>query len=138
MISFQTWLPQILGYARFLADSAAVHRAWIAGDSSETSVSGFDELYEQIFDDLDSNTFLGDLPSYMPSEDAAQDLIRRFLSQIESMDAARAANGNMATAGDLLRSFEWGRLVEAARALSALDQNRLMACAARSAQLDRQ
>ncbi|MFN7550400.1 MAG: hypothetical protein ACK59M_14860 [Pseudomonadota bacterium] len=138
MIRFGTWLPQILAYARFLADSDAVRRAWIDGDLSETSISDFDELYEQIFDDLDSKSFLEGLPTYIPSEAVAQELIRRFLSEIESIDVARANDQSLATAASLVGSHEWSRVAEIARELSVLDQQRLMALVARSAELDRQ
>ena len=48
MIAFQIWLPQILGYCDFLCDDLALRRAWVNHDMAKTSVTGFEELYEQI------------------------------------------------------------------------------------------
>jgi hypothetical protein len=48
------WLPQIIAYAEFIEEDGAVRAAWIDGDRSQTSVTDFDELMEQVFGDADA------------------------------------------------------------------------------------
>ena len=41
-----------------MLDENKIRRAWLQEDRSETSVTDFYELYEQIFDDLDSDSMI--------------------------------------------------------------------------------
>ena len=63
----------------------AVRSAWIDHDYSHTSITDFDELYEQLFDDLDSDSFLEGLPSLLPDVHC-QRAIREFLLAIKAVD----------------------------------------------------
>jgi len=85
MIEFTTWLRQILRYCEFIAMDGAVRSAWIDHDYSHTSITDFDELYEQLFDDLDSDLFLEGLPNLLPDVHC-QRAIREFLLAIKAVD----------------------------------------------------
>jgi hypothetical protein len=58
MIDCQHWQNSIVRYANLLLDENKIRRAWLQEDRSETSVTDFYELYEQIFDDLDSDSMI--------------------------------------------------------------------------------
>lgn len=115
MIPFQTWLTQIVEYGRFIADSLGVRRAWVEGDLSRTSVTDFDELYEQVFDDLDSDTFEEELGVHLPTDDAARQVLKEFLGELRFIDSVRSRDGKLRSPATLLGSDEWSRLVETAR-----------------------
>ena len=117
MIPFQTWLSQIVGYCHFVADALGVQRAWRSGNYSQTSVTDFDELYEQIFDDLDSDSLEGQLATNLRDEPEAQELIRAFLQQVRVISDRRVNDPALRSTAVLIDSAEWGRLVEIARAV---------------------
>lgn len=119
VIPFQTWLSQIVGYCHLVADSLGVRRAWVNGDCSLTSVSSFDELYEQIFDDLDSDAMEQELSDYLPNDPEARTEIAAFLQAIRAINAQLGHDQRLNSTVGLLNSTEWGRLIEAARRVSS-------------------
>lgn len=118
MIPFQTWFTQIVGYCHFITDALSVRRAWVEGDHSRTSVSDFEELYEQIFDDLDSDAFEQELDTCLPSDPSSREMLTAFLHELRSIDTLRSQNKTLCSAAELLRSNEWERLVEVARRIA--------------------
>lgn len=56
---FRTWLPAIIGYGEAV-ENGVIQRAWANGDRSQTSAYYSGELYEQVFDDLASDSMLED------------------------------------------------------------------------------
>jgi hypothetical protein len=114
VIPFHTWLSQVVGYCHFVADDRAVRRAWVNRDYSQTSITDFDELYEQIFDDMDSDALEKDLSTYLPDDSGARDDIATFLQQIREI-SDQQEQGGLRSAADLLDSKAWGRLVDIAR-----------------------
>ena len=118
MIPFQTWLSQMVGYCQFVADTLGVRRAWVKGDYSRTSVTNFDELYEQFFDDLDSDALELELNTYMQNEPEARDVLTAFLQQIRVINAQRQHDPRLSSMVDLLDSKDWGRLIEIARCVT--------------------
>lgn len=114
MISFDTWLPQIVGYCKFITDEAGLTRAWVNRDYSHTSVTDFDELYEQIFDDLDSDACEMDLIANLPDDMVGRDAISAFLKtlrefnlHVERVDCSKQLER-------ILLSKEWRRVVVSA------------------------
>jgi hypothetical protein len=107
MIEFETWLPQILGYCEFICADEGVRRAWIDSDVSGTSITSFDELYEQIFDDLDADHFLPSLPFLLASKPELVTAVSRFLDQLKSLDSARTLKPALNSMTALLDSPEW-------------------------------
>ena len=119
MIPFDVWIEQITRYARFVADPNAAKRPWIDGDLSRTSISGFDELYEQVFDDLDSDRLETEMLAHLASAEQRQ-AVAAFLEALRQMDREWSADPKLNSAAGLLGSPSWQRVRHAAsRVLSA-------------------
>jgi hypothetical protein len=114
MIKFQTWLSQIVGYCQFIVDTVGLRRAWINQNFSHTSVTNFDELYEQIFDDLDSDNIEKELAVYLGRDTAATRAVSEFLESIRVVDNQRETDMQLSDPRCLLQSEEWLRVVRAA------------------------
>ena len=123
MIPFETWLSQIVGYCRLVADTVGLRRAWVDGNHSQSSVTDFDELYEQIFDDLDSDSFDKELKVHLAKNVAAREALSAFLEAIRNADMAREGNVKLSSPENLLRSTEWLRVVDTAERVTILLAN---------------
>jgi hypothetical protein len=119
MIPFKTWLPQIIGYCQLVVDAEGLERAWVDGDFSLTSVTDFDELYEQIFDDLDSDNIEKELTTYLSNDVTARKKISDFLSALRVVNIYREDKLMLSNSSDLLNSYEWLHVVEVAKRLLA-------------------
>jgi hypothetical protein len=117
MIEFQVWLPQILGYCNLILDDATLRGAWVNADRSRTSVVDFDELYEQLFDDLASQAVLGEMGNLLPGEPTKQMVLSRFLGAILDVDVEVSRRPELKDAEALLRSDSWERVRDAARSV---------------------
>jgi hypothetical protein len=114
MISFQTWLSQIVGYCQFIVDESGVRKSWIEGDFSQTSVTGFDELYEQVFDDLDSDDCEKMMISNLSDFPLKAGAVSGFLSELRRINLIIENNEDLQPADALLSSSEWRRVVVSA------------------------
>jgi hypothetical protein len=117
MIDMETWLPQILDYCSFVVDEKKIRQAWVDRDFSETSVTDFDELYEQVFDDLDAERFVTDLSMKWPTTAPERAVIAEFLASLQDADRARSSHAELRNASDLLNSSHWGRVRSSALAV---------------------
>lgn len=116
MITFRTWLRQIFGYCEFLCDDFALRVAWVNHDTTSTSITGFDELYEQIFDDLDSDYFQPELSRFMPNAPEKCASVAGFLDSLRRVDRERASNSELQNPAALLASPQWREVQLAALA----------------------
>ena len=107
MIEFKTWLPQIVGYCEFVVDDMKLRQAWIKRDFSETSVTDFDELYEQVFDDLDASHFAMHLLRYLPNSERMATTIADFVATLQATERVRTENTDLLDASLLLDSAQW-------------------------------
>lgn len=114
MIPFQTWLAQIVGYGSLISNRHDLQKAWTASDRSRTSVISFDELYEQVFDDLDSDAFETELESHLPVSAVARVALHAFLEGLRHVDQVRAQRPQLTDAQSLLDSIEWHQVEDAA------------------------
>jgi len=114
VIPFDTWLSQIVGYAKLIAASPDLRRAWINGDPSITSAMDFNELFEQVFDDLDSDAFEAKLIAYVPEDPEARAALCEFLEALRRTDQIREQRSELRNATALLRSTVWRQVEEAA------------------------
>lgn len=119
MIDFADWLRQIARYCTLVGDDTAIRAAWVQGDLSRTSVSGFDELYVQVFDDLDSEAFVKRIVLLLPDDPSLCEKIERFFARLEAVDDARMRRSELKSDAALLDSSEWKELREAALSVSA-------------------
>jgi hypothetical protein len=120
MIIFEKWISQILGYAQFVSDDKGVKSAWIDGDFSCTSITNFDELYEQMFGDLDSGGFINRLNEFLPNSIEECKALSEFITSIIEIDEMMGQNKGGLSPIDLIQSDQWGRLVGVARRLLSM------------------
>jgi hypothetical protein len=109
----ETWIPQIVQYAGFVASDTQLHRAWVKHDHSETSITNYDELHVQLFDDLDCDNLESEMVSLL---DAQRGLaISRFLSAIRDADTEIVSDERYRDTRALLASDVWRDLQRVAR-----------------------
>lgn len=111
MISFDVWLSQIFGYCEFVANDYELQQAWINKNFSNTSITNFDELYEQIFDDLDSDVIEEELENSSLIDKDMKEAVSNFLSALRVADE----NNIKSNSADLLASKQWQNVVMAAK-----------------------
>ncbi len=114
MIAFDTWLPQIVDYCGFILDDEKLRRTWIGRNFSETSVTNFDELCEQIFDDLDADNLVVVFSSKLQKSDGLQASIMEFLSSLHAVEFVCALDQKPKDVQMLLDSAQWRRVRSAA------------------------
>jgi hypothetical protein len=118
MIPPEVWIPQIVDYAGWVSDPENTRRAWVEGDHSETSVTDYDELYEQVFDDLDADGVEAEALAALDPEHARA--IREYLQAMRDADNAIAADPALSDASTLLKSDAWRRVeLAGARVMAA-------------------
>jgi hypothetical protein len=124
LIEFETWFPQIVGYARLISDGDTLRRSWLHGDRTETSVTDFDELWEQVFDDLDSDTLEKQMVAKI-NDNNLRDLTTQFLARLRYVESAVRSGSALQEPTSLLGSPQWALLettaAELARASSGHD-----------------
>jgi hypothetical protein len=121
MIELATWLSGIGRMSEFIGDDISLRRVWVRGDSSITSIVSYDELYEQLFDDLDSDAFEAELERHLPRDLDARVAINSFLDAIRKFDKIEATDPNMQSPTYLLSSSAWKDVQDAARRVLQLD-----------------
>lgn len=115
MIAWETWIPQIVRYARLIEDGETLRLAWEENNYTNTSVTDFDEMYEQVFGDLASDEFLERLPQFVEVE--RERAIRDFLEGINTVDKARKDDASLMAPATLVASAHWDHLKAAAKTL---------------------
>lgn len=116
MIGFHdAWLPQIIRYCELISDLRILRRAWVTErEIIITSATDFDELYEQIFDDLDSDLFQTEIAKHLPDNTELGAAIIEFLEAIRNTDSQRSCDQTLMDAQTLLDSASWARTRNAA------------------------
>jgi hypothetical protein len=107
MIDFErVWLPQVVGYARRIANGQ-LQAEWLGESAPSTSIIDPDELHEQLFDDLDADAIWagGHTQALISPELAAA--LSQFLNVVRSLDGSDVQS--------LVRSSAWMEAVEASR-----------------------
>lgn len=90
MIDFKNvWLPQIIHYAD-LVSSAQLEAQWLGQIEATTSVTDPDELYEQVFDDLDAETIWAENRHSSGLSAPTVAAIDGFLAALQDIDEADA------------------------------------------------
>lgn len=115
MIDLQEWLRQIVGYTSFVLDQQLIREAWISGDHSKTSVTNFDELFEQVFDDLASQKMVQRFQRELPEEGQKNRAVNAFLNALLTVDAELNRRPELKDASSLLASPHWAGVREAAK-----------------------
>jgi hypothetical protein len=111
MIDFEhVWLPQILGYAKIII-TGQLEDQWLGRIDAVTSVTDPDELYEQIFDDLDAENIWSEARQLGKLPQPAVDAMDRFLRALHDVDGRDGAA--------FVSSEAWTKVQEAAAVVLA-------------------
>jgi hypothetical protein len=114
MIEFTAWRLQLLRYCDFILAADAVWNAWVDNNYSKTSITDFDELYEQLFDDLDSESILENLSSLIQDK-LSEGAITEFLLAIKTFDIEARPIIDRKDNRNLLMSMQWNIVRDAAK-----------------------
>lgn len=107
MIELQIRLEYIGWISKFILDQEAIHSVWIGKKKGVTSVTDFDELYEQLFDDLDIEELERD-PSQLLSVDVlSRNEILNFLSAVRDVNKEIESDPLLRNPSKLLISEAW-------------------------------
>ena len=107
------WLPQILGFAAIIADGE-LEAAWLHGPSRRSRVASFDELYQQVFEDLEAEAVLPELRTHLPGQVERQEAIATFLRAIAHLHLQVEADPALRTPRRLVATNAWTHLRGAA------------------------
>jgi hypothetical protein len=110
MIELKTRLSYIGGISAFILNQNEIRSVWVNKKSGITSVTDFDELYEQLFDDLDMEELERE-PSDLLSIDApSRNRILNFLNSVRGVDEAIKSDRRLRDPSRLLISDSWRNL----------------------------
>lgn len=87
MIDFEVWFSQIVTTSELVASDDAMERAWVAGEEGITSIRDFFELYEQVFEDLDSEACLAEFSVAAKMDRETQAAVAKFLDAAKGVDS---------------------------------------------------
>ncbi|MCK7632307.1 hypothetical protein N5094_16675 [Shewanella putrefaciens] len=118
MIELDTWLENIIGTCEMLTDGT-IEQAWLSDDGSKTSITSFDELYEQIFDDLDSEQYVQSSEFINGLTETSRHVVNDFFVSIQKLDDYKV-KGNIEQSSLLLESKQWSSLLKLAERLLRL------------------
>lgn len=107
MIELQTRLEYIGWIAEFVSDEKRIASVWVHKKKGITSVTEFDELYVQAFDDLALDEFEGELPGLPKIDLASRNKIIDFLNALRYVDKEIEANSQLREPARLLSSEPW-------------------------------
>ena len=110
MIELQTRLSYIGGISEFILNQDEIRSVWINKKLGITSLMDFDELFVQLFDDLDMEELERE-PSDLLSMDApSRNRILNFLNSVRDVDKAIENDRRLRDPSRLLTSDSWRNL----------------------------
>jgi len=125
MIELQTRLSYIGGISEFILNRDEIRSVWVNKKLGITSVMDFDELFVQLFDDLDMEELERE-PSDLLSIDApSRNKILNFLNAVRDVDNAIESDCRLRDPSRLLISESWRNLevaCEKALGISAVQE----------------
>jgi hypothetical protein len=111
MIDFKdVWLPQLISYARLIS-SGQLEAEWLGRVAATTSVTDPDELYEQVFDDLDADGIWAKWRDHNAVSAEGRDAVDRFLQALREIEQSDARI--------LVQTDHWERAKQAAQAVTS-------------------
>jgi len=108
----RVWLPQIIRYARLISDGETLRKAWLHCDTSQTSVTSYDELIEQIFDDLASLEVIEKSKRTLCEDPELYRLLGSFISEMDRFDTDRSRCGSPSKPEEILQSDRWRAIMD--------------------------
>ena len=108
MIDFEhVWMPQIISYADLIS-TGKLEDQWSGRIGTITSVPDPDELFEQVFDDLDAENIWAENRLSSGLSSATTEAIDQFLVALKEIDGDALA---------VVRSAAWAHIKEAAQSV---------------------
>jgi hypothetical protein len=107
MIEPQTRLSYLGRISKFVLDEKGIAAVWVHKKKGITSVTEFDELYVQLFDDLAFGEFENELPGLPKIDLASRNKIVDFLNALRYVDNEIEANSQLREPAKLLSSEPW-------------------------------
>jgi len=123
MITFENWFANIASTADLIASKDALWRAWVEGDRTITSAHDYGELAQQVLDDLDLEQLTKHFSSELRNIHALETLVA-FSRAFLGVDRSLEKNPILHDPSELLKSSEWGSLMEAAQRIVELPSPR--------------
>lgn len=118
-IPFSIWIKGVVGTAEFLTDSGLVERVWLNGDRTITSITSFNELYEQLFDDLDSGNYAESHGKSAILSEAQRQAVASFLCAVRDFDDEPFIMNGREDSAAILCSTAWAVIQSSAKAVVA-------------------
>lgn len=110
------WLPQILGYAELVSHERILRSSWIDGDRSETSITDFDEMIEQIFG-LDCDAQVEFAEQELTDDPDMAKLLGNFIAELKIVDRFVVEGDLNDQPQRIFSSSEWARFRKCAQQL---------------------
>jgi hypothetical protein len=107
MIELQTRFSYIGRISAIILNQDEIRSVWINKKSGITSVTDFDELYEQLFDDLDIEELERGQSDLLIIDVLSRNEILNFLSAVRDVDKAIESDSLLRNPSDLLTSEAW-------------------------------
>jgi len=106
---FDYWIQNIDSYSRLIADPHELERAWINKDKRVTSAYDFDELMEQLLDDLRVEEHVDQFKDSLQRMGALE-AVTAFAAELTDLDQTVKGRPQLRDPQVLLRSPEWENL----------------------------
>jgi hypothetical protein len=117
MIELNVRLCYIGDISKFVIDRHKIASVWIDKKNGITSVTDFDELYEQLFGDLDMSELERDLPKLEEIDPITRDRIFEFLKVFRMVDKKVTTIPSLSDPRILLKSDVWKQFELACKAV---------------------
>ena len=107
MIELKVRLSYIGRISKFILDEELIWSVWVNKKNDITSVTDFDELYEQLLGDLDMEELERDLPNILVVDVFSREKILNFLATFREVDGKINTNKELRDPSILLKSGIW-------------------------------
>lgn len=117
MIKLEVWIDGIYSTAELVAEDGLFERVWLKNDTSITSITEPDELFEQIFDGLDADAFEKSEEFKHQLDYSQQSKISLFLQELRKLEEFIKTHNLNDEPLNVLSSLLWAELKIAAKKL---------------------
>ncbi len=123
-IKFPIWIDGIVGNARVIADRKTLKRVWINHEGGLTSITSFDEAYEQLFDDLDALTYVEAYSEEAGLSKEQGQSVREYIESFRDFDDQMFVRNGVLNVEAMLNSSAWAEIETKAQKLVSLFKTR--------------
>lgn len=120
MITFDVWMDGVVGNASVIANRELLKEVWIKEKKNITSITSFDEAYEQLIGDLDALGYLEVYSSNPSLSEDQQTALREYIEAFKRFDVQPFIKEDVLNFEILLDSYTWEALEKKAQRLVLL------------------